>query len=158
MRKNMKKLLIVLIVVMVAMLMSATAFAATQAVATNTVSPTLQISATVQKAIRLTLSTGAAAGSCVISPGGGDYQMNFGTVDALAITAPTCGAAIAPATPGVTNSIYWTAYQMTPVFASQAGNTTSSITAQVTSNFAGGATQNLFVMRDAANSAVAPAV
>ena len=49
-----------------ALLLASTSFAATQATGTNTVAPTLQVSATIQSAVQLTLSTGAAAGSCAI--------------------------------------------------------------------------------------------
>lgn len=45
-----------------ALLMSASAFAGTQASNTNTVSPTLTVNATIQSAVRLTLSTGTLAG------------------------------------------------------------------------------------------------
>ena len=70
------------------MALSTAAFAGTTATNTNTVSPTLQISATVQSAVQLTLSTGTAAVThCAVTPTGGtpDYTMNFGTVDALGI-------------------------------------------------------------------------
>src|ERR1700676_3498180 len=92
-------------------------FANTQAVGTNKVSPTLKVNVVVQDAIQLTLATGT---QCVINAGGGaDYNMSFGTVDALAITAPTCGASFAPVTPGVTNSAYYSDYTLTPVFTNQ---------------------------------------
>ena len=44
-----------------------TAYAATSAVNASTVSPTLQVSVTVQKAIALTLSQGAGAGACTVT-------------------------------------------------------------------------------------------
>ena len=69
------------------MALSTAAFAATTATGTNTVAPTLQISATIQSAVQLTWSTGTAAvNHCAVTPGtGADYAMSFGTVDALAI-------------------------------------------------------------------------
>ena len=93
------------------LMMASTTFAATSATNTNTVSPTLQISATVQSAVQLTLSTGTnlAGTSCAITPGGGtDYQMSFGTVDALAITPVTCGAKYLAS--GPSNTVYYTDY------------------------------------------------
>src|SRR5215510_7159672 len=75
---DMKKYLTLLVAVL---LMTATAaFAGTQATNTNTVSPTLQVSINIQKAVRLTLSTGTAAvAHCAVVNNGGnpDYTMNF---------------------------------------------------------------------------------
>ena len=119
-------------VVMAGMLMSATAaFAATGAANTNTVSPTLVINATVQDAVSLTLKTGALAGinHCAIAAGGGgDYNMSFGTVDALGINAGNCNV-FAPATLGQTPAVYWTDYQLTPAWAGLTATAAASITA-----------------------------
>ncbi len=149
----MKKYLMIFALVMMAL--STAAFAGTTAVNTNTVSPTLQISATIQKAVQLTLSTGTAAVThCTVVATGGtpDYTMNFGTVDALGINAGNCNK-FNPATPGVDNAIYWSDYNLTPVFTGQAV-TTNTITAQVTTNFA---VSNIFIVRDSANSSTVPA-
>lgn len=109
------------------------ASAATQATNTNTVSPTLVVNVTVQKAVSLTLATGT---QCTVNAGGGgDYNVNLGTVDALAITAPTCGSSYAPTTPGTTNAAYYTDYKVTPIFTSQSVST-NTITAYVSTNFA----------------------
>ena len=146
-----KQLLIVLVIALAAV----SAMAATQNTNTNTVAPTLQIQANVQKAIRLTLSTGTAATPhCTVTPTGGtpDYTMNFGTVDALAINAPTCGSVFAPAVPGVDSAIYWSDYNLTPVFTGQS-TTNNSITALVTTNFTA---TDLQVVRDSANSSTVP--
>jgi hypothetical protein len=110
------------------------AFAATDAVNTSTISPTLQVSVTVQKAIRLTLSQGVAAGACAVNTAS-DYSMSFGNVDALGITTPTCGSKFTPATPGVSPAAYYTDYQLTPVFSGQS-STSATVTAYVSSNFA----------------------
>jgi len=150
----MKKQLITLLVGVVGM--TASAFAGTQAQNTNTVSPTLQISANVQKAVQLTLSTGSAATPhCAVTPTGGtpDYTMNFGTVDALAINAPACGSVFAPTTPGTSDAIYWSDYNLTPLFTSQS-TSNNTITAAVTTNFGG---SNIAIVRDAANSSTVPA-
>src|SRR2546423_10208393 len=98
--------------------MVSTSFAATQAAGAATVAPTLNVSATIQKAVSLTLSTGTTGGvsHCSVVAGGGspDYTMNFGTVDALGIN---CGKRnkFNPAPPGVSGAIYWSRYQGTPV-------------------------------------------
>ena len=151
----MKKLLTVMAVLVLASM----AFAGTQATNTNTVSPSLQVSANVQKAVQLTLSTGSvAAAHCAVAPGAGtDYSMNFGTVDGLGINAGNCNK-FSPTTPGVTNAVYWSDYSLTPVFSSQSV-TTNTITAQVTTTFGGVAngTSNLIIVRDSANSATLPA-
>jgi type 1 fimbria pilin len=135
------------------------ALAQTQATNTNKVSPTLQVSANVQKAVQLTLSTGTVAAShCAVAAGSGtDYSMNFGTVDGLGINAGNCNK-FSPTTPGVSNAVYWSDYQLTPVFTGQSVST-NTITAQVTTTFGGVAngTSNLIIVRDAANSSTVPA-
>jgi hypothetical protein len=135
--------------------LSTAAFAATTATNTNTVSPTLQISATIQSAVQLTLSTGTAAVThCAVTTGAGtDYAMSFGTVDALAINNGACNK-FAPTTPGVTNAVYWSDYNLTPVYTSQAASTNASITAKVTTDFA--APHDLTVVRDSANTPTVP--
>ena len=145
----------VLIFALGMMALSTAAFAGTQATNTNTVSPTLQVSATIQSAVQLTLSTGTAAVThCAVTPTGGtpDYTMNFGTVDALAINNGSCNK-FAPAVPGTDNAIYWSDYKLTPVFTSHSV-TTNTITAQVTTDYA--APHNIFIVRDSANSAAVP--
>lgn len=152
----MKKYVAIIMTVLAAAPMALTQ---TQATNTNKVSPTLAVSANVQKAVQLTLSTGTvAAAHCAVAAGAGtDYSMNFGTVDGLGINAGNCNK-FAPATPGVTNAVYWSDYQLTPVFSSQSVST-NTITAQVTTTFGGVAngTSNLIIVRDTANSATLPA-
>src|SRR5262249_34168607 len=144
------------VISVVAMLLVVTpaVFAGTQGQNTNTVSPTLQISANVQSAIRLTLSTGTStAQHCTVTAGGTtDYAMNFGTVDALAINAPTCGSVFAPAVPGTDSAIYWSDYRLSPVFTGQS-TTNYNIKAQVTTNFTAA---DISVVRDSANSQTVP--
>src|SRR5215470_2395174 len=131
-------------------------FAGTQGTNTNTVSPTLQVSINIQKAVRLTLSTGTAAvAHCAVVNNGGnpDYTMNFGTGDALGINAGNCNL-FGPANPGQDNAIYWSDYNLTPTFTTQT-TTNNAITAEVTTDF--GAPNNAFVVHDTANSAAVPA-
>jgi len=117
----------------VLVLISTQAFANTQAANASTVSPTLKINVTVQKAIQLTLSTGSM---CTVGGGSGtDYAITFGPVDALGISTPTCGSVYAPTTPGVTPSVYYTDYKLTPAFSGQTGASTGTITAYVSTNF-----------------------
>ena len=129
-------------------------FAGTQGTNTNTVSPTLQVSINIQKAVRLTLSTGTAAvAHCAVVNNGGnpDYTMNFGTGDALGINAGNCNL-FGPANPGVDSAIYWSDYNLTPVFTNQS-TTNNTITAQVTTNFTAA---NASIVRDSANSNAVP--
>jgi len=134
------------------------AFANTQGTNTNTVSPTLAISATIQKAVQLTLSTGVTAGisHCAVVAAGGspDYTMNFGNVDALGINAGNCNK-FTPTTPGTTNAIYWSDYSLNPVYTSQATTAASTITAYVSANFVG---PNISIVRTTvANQSTVPA-
>src|SRR5215469_9125794 len=149
----MKKAVITLM--MLTVLAVAPAFAGTQNTNTNTVSPTLQVSINIQKAIRLTLSTGTAAVThCAVVNNGGnpDYTMNFGTGDALGINAGNCNL-FGPANPGVDSAIYWSDYNVTPVFTNQS-TTNNTVTAQVTTNFTAA---NASIVRDSANSSTVPA-
>jgi len=149
----MKKYLLIFALGMMAL--STAAFAGTQATNTNTVSPTLQVSATIQRAVRLTLSTGTAAVThCTVVNNGGnpDYKMDFGTVDALGINAGNCNL-FGPANPGVDSAIYWSDYNLTPIFTGQP-TTNNTITAQVTTNFTAA---NASIVRDSANSSTVPA-
>ena len=136
--------------------MASTTFAATQAANATQVSPTLTINATVQDAVQLTLSTGSnlAGTSCSIIAGGGtDYQMTFGNVDALAINPVTCGAKYLAGGGG--NTVYYTDYQVTPVFTSQANNTAAgSIKAFVST---APSLTNVTIVRDTANTGTNPA-
>src|SRR5258708_37623134 len=119
----MKKYLVLLTIF--AMLTATVAFAGTQGTNTNTVAPTLQISVNIEKAIRLTLSTGTAAVThCAVVAAGGspDYTMNLGTVDALGINAGNCNL-FAPAEPRVRNASYWSGYKQTPLLTSHSGST-----------------------------------
>ena len=138
------------------LLMACTSFAATQATNTNVVSPTLQISATIVSAVQLTLTQGASGTACAITPNGGgnpDYTMSFGNVDALAITAGACGQRYTPALTGG-DAVYYTDYQLNPLYASQANTANPTISAYVSSAFG---SANIKVVRDTANSAAAPA-
>lgn len=151
----MKKTVIALMLTILAI--APMAFAGTQATNTNTVSPTLQLNINIQSAVRLTLSTGTAAVThCNVVATGAtpDYTMNFGTGDALGINAGNCNL-FGPANPGVDSAVYWSDYNLTPVFSGQT-TTNNTITAQVTpTNFA--ASTGASVVRDSANSSTVPA-
>jgi hypothetical protein len=79
--------------------------------------------------------------------------MDFGTVDALAINNGNCNK-FAPATPGTSNAIYWSDYNLLPVFTSHTSVATTTITARATTDFA--APHNIVIMRDSANSSTVP--
>lgn len=136
------------LVIMAVLLVSATgAFAATGATNTNTVSPTLVVNATIVDAVLLTLKTGTLAGSphCTIAAGGGgDFNMQFGTVDGLGVSPSSCAAAnnpFAPTTPGQTPAVYWSDYQLTPAWAGLTATNAASITAFAAAPEAGVAIQ-----------------
>lgn len=123
--------------------MASTTFAATSAspYPVGGLQTTLQIQATVQTAVQLTLAT--ATGCAVNSPGSStDYTMNFGNVDALGINKITtaCGNAggagqYLPTNPGVTDdSTYYSNYTVTPLFTSFTG--TSGTIAVTSAGFA----------------------
>ena len=76
----------------------AAALAATSAVNASIVSPTLQLSTTVQKGIQLTLGTGTSGTTRTVSSAS-DYSLNFGNMDALGINTP-CGSEFAPTPAG----------------------------------------------------------
>lgn len=160
----MKKYFVLLAVILLAS--SISMFAVTQAANVATVSPTLQISATIQKAVALTLSTGATGGvaHCAVAAGGGppDYTMNFGTVDALGINAGGCNL-VKPTSPGnvgaglAGDAIYWSDYTVTPMFTSHQVFAGTTVSAQVTTDYA--APHNMFIVRSAtATSSTTPAL
>ena len=139
-------------------LTASVALASTQATNATTVAPQLQISATIQKAVQLTLTTGTTAGisHCTVTPAAGspDFTMNFGNVDALAVSAGNCNK-IAPTTPGTSNAIYWTDYNIVPVYTSHQTFSGTTVTAYVSTDFA--APHNIFVVRSAtATSSTTP--
>jgi hypothetical protein len=147
-------------VMFVLLMMASLSFAATQAANATSVAPTLNISATIQKAVSLTLATGTTGGvsHCTVTPAAGspDYTMNFGTVDALGINAGNCNK-INPTTPGTTDAIYWTDYQVKPVYTSHQAFSGTTVTAQVSTDFA--APHNVFIVRSAtATSNTTPVV
>jgi hypothetical protein len=135
--------------------MASTSFAATSATNTNAVSPTLQVSANVVDAVQLTLTQGTSGTACPIGAGSNppDYTMSFGTVDALAINNASCGSKYTPAQTGG-DAVYYTDYQLNPVFTSQPSTTNPTIKAYVSTNFSHA---NVKIVRDTANSAAVPA-
>ena len=139
------KRLFALVVMAMVLLTASSVFAATQAANVTTVAPTLQISATIQKAVALTLSTGATAGisHCAVAAGGGppDYTMSFGTVDALGINGGGCNL-VKPTQPGNSgaglpgDAIYWSDYTVTPIFTSHQVFAGTTVTPAVAADFA----------------------
>jgi hypothetical protein len=133
---------------------SAFSQAATQATNTNTVAPTLRITATITDAVQLTLTQGSAGTSCVVNTGAGtDYAMDFGTVDALAINNPTCGSRYTPTQTG-SDAVYYSDYKLNPSFTSQPNTTGPTIAAYVSTNFSHA---NVKIVRDTNNSSATPA-
>ena len=138
------------------------ASATTQAAGSNVVSvaPTMNMSVNILKAVSLTLKTGTTGGvtHCAVAAAGGnpDYTMDFGQVDALGITAGNCNK-INPTNPGVDDAIYWSDYQVLPVYTSHQAFSGTTVSAKVSSDFA--APHNVFIVRSAtATSNTTPSV
>ncbi len=113
------------------LLMASASFAANPGAAnTNVFSPTLTISATIQDAVNLNLSTGTTAGinHCAVAGTNPAYTMNFGTVDALGVNTGNCNV-FAPTTGGQTPAVYYTDYTLTPQWAGLTATSAASITA-----------------------------
>ena len=149
-----------LLTALMVLLAASSMLAGTQATNASTVSPTLQLSGTIVSAVKLTLSVGTGgAGSphCAVTFNSPtvdpNYSMSFGTMDALGISAGSC-ALYQPTTPGTTPAVYWSDYNLTPIFASQTAST-GTITANVTTNFA--ANTGAAVMYNTANTSAVPA-
>ncbi len=128
-RRTMKKRSILLLLGLLLMTASAS-FAVNGAANTNVYSPTLTVSATIQDAVNLTLSTGTTAGinHCAVAGTNPTYTMSFGTVDALGVNAGNCNL-FTPTTPGQTAAVYYTDYTLTPQWAGLTASTSASITA-----------------------------
>ena len=103
------------------------------ATGTNTVSATLAVKATLAKAVSLTLNTGS--GCTVSDGGGGDFSLDFGTVDALGVSTGCAGAGAGKFT-NANQAIYYSDYTITPAFTNQATTTGSTLSAYVSSAFA----------------------
>lgn len=103
------------------------------AIGTNTVSATLAVKATLAKAVSLTLNTGS--GCTVSDGGGGDFSLDFGTVDALGVSTGCAGAGAGKFT-NANQAIYYSDYTITPAFTNQATTTGSTLSAYVSSAFA----------------------
>jgi hypothetical protein len=155
--RNFTRAIVVMVVVALA---GTSAIAGTQNTNATTLATTLNLSANVQSALRLTLSAGTAtiggtlSSHCTIGTGTPDFTMDLGNVDALAISNATCGGKIAPVTPGVSNAVYYSDYNITPVYTSQNPVSGTTLTEKLTTGFTGAA--NLTVVT-AGNTATVPA-
>jgi hypothetical protein len=105
------------------------------ATGTNTVAATLAVKATLAKAVQLTLNTGS--GCTVSNGGGGDFSLDFGTVDALGIATGCTGAGAGKLTSTASGNqaVYYTDYTITPAFTNQGTATGSTLTSYVSSAF-----------------------
>jgi hypothetical protein len=105
------------------------------ATGTNTVSATLAVKATLAKAVQLTLNTGS--GCTVTNGGGGDFSLDFGTVDALGIATGCSGSGAGKLTSSTSGNqaIYYTDYTVTPAFTNQSSTSGSTLSAYVSSAF-----------------------
>ena len=120
------------------MALSTAAFAGTTATNTNTVSPTLQISATIQKRRAVDTQHRHSRRDPLRRDA---YGRNAGLHHELRHGGRTGHQRrklqqVQPGDPGTTNAIYWSDYNLTPVFTSQTAISGTTITAQVTTDFA----------------------
>jgi len=83
--------------------------------------------------VQLTLNTGS--GCTVSNGGGGDFSLDFGTVDALGISTGCAGAGAGKFT-NSNQAIYYSDYTITPAFTNQGTTTGSTLSAYVSSPFA----------------------
>ncbi|MBI2677680.1 MAG: hypothetical protein HYX28_02750 [Candidatus Koribacter versatilis] len=113
----------------------------------NTDTVTLAITVNSQNAMRLALSTGAAAPNCTVSPANniGPYSINFGSVNGVGVTSSACVQ-----TTGTNPVVYFTNYRVTPTWSGFTSGTNGTLTAYVSTDFV----NNTFLkIREAATSA-----
>jgi hypothetical protein len=161
-RMKLKNFLNAIVLTVVLALTATSAFAGTSNTNATSLATTLNLSANVQTALRMTLSVGTAtlggtlASHCAIGTGTADFTMDLGNVDALAINNGTCGGKIAPVTPGTTNAVYYSDYNITPIYTSQNPVSGTTLTEKLTTAFTGAA--NLTVVTAGNTSTVPVAV
>jgi hypothetical protein len=140
-RLKLKNFLKAIVLTVVLAMTATSAFAGTSNTNATSLATTLNLSANVQSALRMTLSVGTAtiggtlASHCAIGSGTPDFTMDLGNVDALAINAGTCGGKIAPVTPGTSNAVYYSDYNITPIYTSEAATAGTTLTEKLTTAF-----------------------
>jgi hypothetical protein len=159
-RLKLKNFLKAIVLTVVLAMTATSALAGTSNTNATSLTTTLNLSANVQTALRMTLSVGTAtiggtlASHCAIGTGTADFTMDLGNVDALAINNGTCGGKIAPVTPGTSNAVYYSDYNITPIYTSQNPVSGTTLTEKLTTAFTGAA--NLTVVT-AGNTSTVPA-
>ena len=91
----------------------------------------LEMSATVQTAVQLNISTGAGGATVSGSNATGLFQLNFGNVNGLGLGTPAAGVSVVADGSG---ALYKTPINLTPVYS---GFTTETATIEVTQDAAG---------------------
>jgi hypothetical protein len=134
------------VLALLALLGTGTLVGSTTNTNSTTVAPTLKVSATIQDAVQLVLTTGSVGSPCAISAGSGtDYQISFGNVNGLGVGLPTCGAVN---TVTGSSAQYITSYTLTATYS---GFTTYS-SAAVTLTTAGFTHSALLSLNESATS------
>lgn len=103
--------------------------AATWATAANSLATTLKVSANVQMAVELVLSTATLPPGkpCAVSAGGGaDFRVNLDNVNGSGVDTPTCGSVTAATASNATDATH---YRVTP---SYSGFTATTATVSLT--------------------------
>lgn len=107
--------------------------AAAQGPANNAASTTseLEMSATVQTAVQLNISTGSGGATITGTNAAGLYQINFGNVNGLGLGTPSAGVSVEVDGSG---ALYKTPINLTPIYS---GFTTETATIEVEQDAAG---------------------
>lgn len=108
-----------------------TAYAQGPVVNASTTTTELEMSATVQTAVQLNISTGAGGATVSGSNATGLFQLNFGNVNGLGLGTPAAGVSVVADGSG---ALYKTPINLTPVYS---GFTTETATIEVTQDAAG---------------------
>lgn len=111
----------------------AATFASAQGPASNAATTTseLEMSATVQTAVQLNISTGAGGSTVSGSNSNGLFSVNFGNINGLGLGTPAAGVSVVADSSG---ALYKTPINITPVYS---GFTTETATIEVEQDAAG---------------------
>jgi len=117
--------------VVLAFVITGTAAAQGPVVGTNTTTSELAMSATVETAVQLNISTGAGGAAVAGSTSTGLFSISFGNVNGLGVGTPAAGVTVVTDSSG---ALYKTPINLTPIYS---GFTTETATITVSQDAAG---------------------
>lgn len=117
--------------VVLAFVITGTAAAQGPAVGTNTTTSELAMSATVETAVQLNISTGSGGATVAGSTSTGLFSISFGNINGLGVGTPAAGVTVVPDASG---ALYKTPINLTPIYS---GFTTETATITVSQDAAG---------------------